>query len=148
MVNLPESKQVFEMFEELEQQTTRPKRKAVLERYREIPALRDILRGMFDDTLVFLLPEGTPPYVPNRPESTPSSLLRKHREFGWFVKGGPGSSLPSFKREQKFIELLESVHPDDALLILAMVNKKSPIKGLNKKLVQEVFPNLIQDDDS
>ena len=147
MVNLPEQKQVFEVFEELELQSNKSKRKAVLERYKDMPALRDVLRGMFDDTLVFLLPEGTPPYTPNRPESAPSTLLRKHRDFGWFVKGGPGTSLPSFKREKKFIELLESVHPDDALLVLAMVNKKSPIKGLNKKLVQEVFPNLIPTDD-
>lgn len=145
MVNLPDNKQVFEVFEELELQTTKAKLKSVLEKYRNMPALRDVLRGMFDDTLVFLLPEGKPPYTPNRPESTPSTLLRRHRDFGWYVKGGPGKDLTPFKREKMFIELLESVHPGDALLILAMVNKKSPIKGLNKQLVQEVFPNLIKD---
>lgn len=147
MVNLPESKQVFEVFEELRQQTTKAKRKEVLLKHKDMPALRDVLRGMFDDTLVFLLPEGKPPYTPNRPESTPSTLLRKHREFGWFVRGGPGRDLPAFKREKMFIELLESIHPEDALLVLAMVGKKSPIEGLNKKLVQEVFPNLIKDGD-
>jgi len=145
MVNLPQPVQVFEVFQQLEQQTTKAKRKEVLLKHKDMAALRDILRGMFDDKIVFLLPEGKPPYTPNRPESTPSTLLRKHREFGWYVKGGPGRDLPSFKREKMFIELLESIHPDDALIVLAMVSKKSPIKGLNKKLVQEVFPNLIQD---
>lgn len=146
MVNLPQPVQVFEVFEELEKQTTKAKRKEVLLKYKDMAALRDILRGMFDDKLVFLLPEGKPPYTPNKPESTPSTLLRKHRDFGWYVRGGPGTDLPAFKREKMFIELLESIHPDDALIVLAMVSKKSPIKGLNKKLVQEVFPNLIQDD--
>lgn len=51
--------------------------------------------------------------------------------------------MQAYKRERKFIELLEVVHPDDALLVLVMVDKKSPIKGLTKKLVQEALPNLI-----
>jgi len=135
--------QVFEIFEKFELEKSRPKRIEILKR-NNIPALRDILRGMFDDTLEFNLPEGKPPYTPNRPESIPSTLLRKHKDFGYFVKGGPADSWPTYKRENSFIGLLESVHPDDALWVLAMVNKKSPIKGLTKKLVQEAFPNLIK----
>ena len=115
-----------------------------MQQYSDVPAFKDILRGMFDDTLEFLLPEGKPPYTPNIPESVPSTLLKKHRDFGYFVKGGPGRDLPAYKRERMFIELLESVHPDDALLVLAMVGKKPPFKGLTKKLVKEAFPNLIQ----
>ena len=135
--------QVFEIFEKFELEKSRKKRIEILKQH-GIPAVRDILRGMFDDTLEFTLPKGKPPYTPNIPESIPSTLLKKHKEFGYFVKGGPGDSQPAWKRENLFIGILESVHPDDALWVLAMVNKKSPIKGLTKKLVQEVFPNLIQ----
>jgi len=136
--------EVFEIFQELEQQTTRPGRKEGLLKYKDIPAFTDILRGTFDESLKFLLPEGKPPYTPNRPESTPSTLLREHRKFGYFVKGGPGKDIQAFKREQMFIQLLESVHPDDALLVLSMIAKKSPVKGLTKKLVQEAIPTLIK----
>lgn len=136
--------QVFEIFQKIELETSRPKRLKLMQQYSDVPAFKDILRGMFDDTLEFLLPEGKPPYTPNIPESVPSTLLKKHRQFGYFVKGGPGTSLPAYKRERMFIELLESVHPDDALLVLAMVGKKPPFKGLTKKLVKEAFPNLIQ----
>lgn len=136
--------QVFEIFQKIELETSRPKRLKLMQQYSDVPAFKDILRGMFDDTLEFLLPEGKPPYTPNIPESVPSTLLKKHRDFGYFVKGGPGTSLPAYKRERMFIELLESVHPDDALLVLAMVGKKPPFKGLTKKLVKEAFPNLIQ----
>ena len=136
--------EVFEIFQELEQQTTRPGRKEVLLKYKDIPAFTDILRGTFDESLQFLLPEGKPPYTPNRPESTPSTLLREHRKFGYFVKGGPGRDMQAFKREQMFIQLLESVHPDDALLVLSMIAKKSPVKGLTKKLVQEAIPTPIK----
>jgi hypothetical protein len=136
--------EVFEIFQELEQQTTRPKRKEVLLKYKDVAAFTDILRGTFDDSLKFLLPEGKPPYNPNRPESTPSSLLKEHRKFGYFVQGGPGTNMQAFKRENMFIQMLESIHPDDALLVLSMVAKESPVKGLTKKLVQEVFPKLIK----
>ena len=136
--------QVFEIFQKIELETSRPKRLKLMQQYSDVPAFKDILRGMFDDTLEFLLPEGKPPYTPNIPESVPSTLLKKHKQFGYFVRGGPGTSLPAYKRERMFIELLESVHPDDALLVLAMVGKKPPFKGLTKKLVKEAFPNLIQ----
>ena len=113
-------------------------------KYQNVAALTDVLRGTFDDTLQFILPEGTPPYTPNRPESTPSSLLRLHKEFGYYVKGGPGKDMQAFRRELKFMRLLESIHPKDAEIVLSMVAKKSPVKYLTKKLVQETFPKLIQ----
>lgn len=138
------TKEIFEIFEEFEKQTTKTKRKEVLLKYENVAALKDVLRGTFDDSLQFLLPEGKPPYTPNRPESTPSSLLRKHKDFGYFVKGGLGTEMPDYKREKLFINLLESVHPDDALIVLSMVSKTSPVKFLTKKLVQEAFPNLLK----
>jgi hypothetical protein len=138
------TKQIFEIFEEFEKQTTKAKRKEVLLKYGDVAALRDVLRGTFDDSIQFLLPEGTPPYTPNKDESTPSTLLRKNKDFGYFVKGGPGTNMLAFKRESLFIRLLESIHPKDALIVLSMVNKTSPVKYLTKNLVQETFPNLIQ----
>lgn len=68
---------------------------------------------------------------------------KKHRDFGYFVKGAVADSMPAWKRERKFIEMLESIHPSDAELVLSMVEKKSPVKFLTKKLVQEAFPKLI-----
>ena len=135
---------IFEIFEEFGKQTTKTKRKDVLLKYQNVAALTDVLRGTFDDTLQFILPAGTPPYTPNKPESTPSTLLRLHKEFGYYVKGGPGKDMQTYKRENKFIRLLESIHPKDAEIVLSMVNKNSPVKYLTKKLVEETFPNLIQ----
>ena len=137
-------REVFEILLEFEQQKTKAKRKEVLLKYADVPALKDVLRGTFDDSLQFTLPEGTPPYNPNRPESVPSTLLKKHREFGYFVKGGPGDGLPKYKVEKRFIQMLESIHPEDALIVLSMVAKQSPVKYLTKKLTQETFPNLIR----
>jgi hypothetical protein len=136
------TKEVFEILDEFEKAKNKAERKAVLLKY-DSPALRDILRGTFDDALQFTLPEGKPPYTPNLPESVPSTLLKMHKTFGMFVRGGPGDQLPRYKVENKFINLLESIHPQDAEIVLSMVAKQSPVKYLTKKLVEEAFPNLI-----
>lgn len=137
----PQPLEVFEILEEFGKQTTKAKRIEVLKKYENVPAFRDVLRGTFDDSLEFLLPEGKPPYTPNIPESVPSTLLKKHKEFGYFVKGGVDQ--PQYKRENIFIRMLESIHPQDAEVVLSMVAKKSPVKYLTKNLIEETFPNLI-----
>ena len=138
-------KEVFEIFEEYKKADTRDERLDVLKKYSQNWALRDILRGTFDDSLTFNLPEGRPPFTPNKPESVPATLLKKHREFGFFIHGGRGDSLPAFKRENKFIQLLEGIHPEDAEYVLKMVAKKPPVRYITKKIVQEAFPNLIKE---
>ena len=136
--------EVFEILEEFSKSKNKKSRLEVLSKYSDVQALKDVLRGTFDDSLEFLLPEGNPPFTPNNERSVPSTLLRGHKMFGIFVNGGPGTDLPDYKRENKFIELIESIHPKDADLVLSMVEKKSPIKFLTKKLVQEAFPDLIR----
>lgn len=138
------SKEIFEILDEFSKQSTKSDRKDVLLKYKDVSALTDVLRGTFDDSLQFLLPEGKPPYTPNTPESVPSTLRKQHKQFGYFVKGGPGTNMPAYKREMLFIRLLEAIHPRDAEIVLSMVSKQAPVKYLTKKLVQEAFPNLIK----
>ena len=137
-------KEVFEIFEDFTKLKTRKEKISFLqEQGNSVPAIKDVCRGTFDDRLEFVLPQGNPPYTPNIAGSVPSSLRKKHREFGYFVKGALSQSLPKYQIENKFIQLLESVHAEDALIVLAMKDKKSPVKGLTKKLVEEAFPNLL-----
>ena len=138
-------KEVFEVFEEYKKADSRETRLDVLKKYEDNWAFKDILRGSFDDSLEFNLPTGRPPFTPNKPESVPSSLLKQHKEFGLYIQGGKGDNLSQFRRENKFIQLLESVHPEDAEYILKMVAKKPPCRYITKKLVQEAFPNLISE---
>lgn len=138
------NKDVFEILNEFSKANNKAERLGVLKKYSNVPALTDVLRGTFDDSLQFTLPAGKPPYTPNRPESAPSTLRKQHKQFGYFVKGGPGDRMPKYKVETLFIRLLESIHPEDAEIVLSMVAKKSPVKYLTKKLVQEAFPNLIK----
>ena len=48
------------------------------------------------------------------------------------------------KREQIFIGILEGVHPEDAKLVIGMINKDK-IPGISRPVVEEAFPKLLQD---
>lgn len=136
--------QIFEIFEKFEKATTKKDKIEVL-RSNVIMPLLDVLKGTFDDAIQWNLPGGTPPYTPNVPESAPSSLLKQHLNFKYFVKGFKESErLNTLRRERMFIDMLESIHPKDAEIIINMINKQSPVKGLTKAVVKEAFPNLIQ----
>ena len=141
---LNNSLHVFEILEKASKLKSRDERIEMLRQHKIMPVL-DVLRGTFDNTIQWNLPDGTPPYTPNEEGAPPpSSLLRQHNNFKYFVKGlRESSSLPAVKRERMFIDLLESVSPQDASVVVSMINKKSPYRGITKKLVQEAFPDLI-----
>ena len=107
-------------------------------------ALRDVLRATYDLKVEFLIPDGEPPYTPNRPESVPTNLLRKNVDFKYIVKGGIREDMQSFKREKIYIGLLGSIHPEDAKVVINMVNRKKPGNGITEKVVKEAFPSLIK----
>jgi hypothetical protein len=137
-------KEVFEIFEDFTKLTNKKDKVLFLqEQGNLVPAVKDVIRGCFDERLSFVLPEGSPPYTPNRPESVPSSLKMLHRQFGNFVVGARAGQLSKMQIENQFIQMLESIHAEDALIVLDMVAKKSPVKGLTKKLVLEAFPKLL-----
>jgi|TARA_B100000085_G_scaffold262689_1_gene268080 hypothetical protein len=136
-------KSVYEVIEEARKKRSKDEKVKVL-RENESWALKDILKGTFDDSIKWNLPAGTPPYKANEPHSAPGNLLRENKKFAYFVKGGKGDKLMKAKREQIFIGLLETVEPKDAELVVGMINKKMPVTGITKATVQEAFPGLIK----
>jgi hypothetical protein len=110
-------------------------------------ALRDVLRGSFDSSITFILPEGTPPYRKQDVALglTFSNLRKQTPKLRYFVQGGPGENLIPSKREKLFIEILESIHPTEAEVLIAMKDKqlKKLYPSLTKELVESAFPKLI-----
>lgn len=111
-------------------------------------ALKDILRGSFDSTIQWNLPEGAPPFTANDGHNAPTNLLKEHKKFVYFVKGLKESEqLPAVKREGIFIGLIEGIHPEDAQHVINMINKTKP-EGITRNVVEEAFPNLLRDSPS
>lgn len=137
------TKFVYEVLEEVAKKKSKKDKITVL-KDNESWALKDIIRGSMDSSIQWNLPGGDPPYAPSDEHNHPSNLLKENEQFKYFVKGGPGDKMPDLKRENIFIGLIEGVHPQDAKLVIAMINKEKP-KGLSKQVVQEAFPGLLRD---
>lgn len=109
--------------------------------------LRDVLRGSFDDSIQWNLPLGKPTYDGrlSREGLSSSSLKLKIKIFHYFVKGGQGDALKSAKRENMFLQILETIHPQDAELVIAMKDKKleTLYPGITRDLVKQTWPGLI-----
>jgi|DEB0MinimDraft_4_1074332.scaffolds.fasta_scaffold01271_11 hypothetical protein len=135
--------EVFEILDKVSSAKTRKDKIDILQKNNIMP-IRDVLRGTFDPNIQWNLPSGDVPYTPNKEESYPSTLLKQHMKFKYFVRGlRESENLNSIKREKMFIEICESVHPEDARILVSMINKKPPVKGLTEKLVKEAYPDLI-----
>lgn len=106
------------------------------------PTLQMILRYAFDPKIVWLLPEGAPPYKPNELVDQQSRLYSEARKLYLFIEGGnPG--LKPLRREQLFIELLEVVDPEDAKLLLAVKDKTIPYPGITKEFINKAYPGFM-----
>jgi len=137
------AKYVFEVIEEAKKAKAKKDKIEVLKK-NDTPALRDVLRGTFDKSIIWDLLGGKPPYTASEEHNAPSNLLRKNIQFKYFVKGSPYLVTMPIKRETMFIGLLESIHPQDAELVVSMINKKPIGGGITAKLVNETFPNLLR----
>tara|TARA_X000000368_G_C22992282_1_gene694883 strand:+ start:397 stop:831 length:435 start_codon:yes stop_codon:yes gene_type:complete len=108
-------------------------------------ALRSLFIWNYDDSVVSAIPDGDVPYRPNpAPMGTEHTLLEKEaRKFYYFIKGG-ADNLPSMKKENMFIQMLEGLHEDEAK-VLCLVKDKQLGKRyrITKAVVETAFPTIV-----
>ena len=73
----------------------------------------------------------------SRPWQTPPEMSTFEEGLDFYI-----SRIVDPKMAAQLLDIIETVHPRDAELMLGMINKKG-IKGVTKKVVEEAFPNLI-----
>ena len=137
------AKYVFEVLELASKGSKENKIKVLKEN--ESWALKDVLKGTFDKKIEWNLPSGEVPYTASEAHNHPANLLRENVKFKYFGKGfKAGEALPAFKREKLFLGIVEGIHPQDAEIVVNMINKKPPT-GITKNIVQEAFPGLLSE---
>ena len=108
-----------------------------IEDYKNNAALKVLFEYAFLPDKKFILPDGDPPFKPDPAPFTmnPSTLIMELRKLYLFLR----SDLKPIKREQLFIQLLESIHPSEASIVLAVKDQKLPklYKKLTRKLVAD-----------
>ena len=140
-------KTFYEIFDEVQKAKTKKEKIATLQKYSS-GSLKMVLGATYDPRVKWLLPEGTPPFKPLAKGSDGDmDLAGELRKLYLFTEGNTDTqrNLTQVKRETLFIQMLESLDPDEAKVLIGMKDRKLPFKSITRKLVAEAFPNLAKD---
>lgn len=144
-VNRVKNMYMHEIFDKVAEAKTRQEKIEILRNY-NTRALRDVLKGAFDKSVVFNLPPGAPPYNKGSSDSPGTTLRKQCKKFNYFVAT---NSTPKAtpKIEKIFVQMLEGLHPREAEIAVWMKDKDlaGKYKGLTKKLASDAFPGLISE---
>lgn len=130
-----------------EKKTQKEKIEYLQAKQKKNPHILAYLKYMFKEGIQFDLPigpvadsEGNLLYKPAPKEMDLQGVLYNNlRRMKVFMRG-EYPTMSKRRREEQFIQLLESVDPDDAEFLIHMKDKKSPYKGITKSLIQKAFP--------
>lgn len=105
--------------------------------YKNDPAIDLVFKYAFHPNGKMLLPEDEPPYRPDAAPIGMSPAVLRHEMTKLYVFCR--KDLTNMRREQLFINLLESVHPTEAKVLIAIKDRKldKMYKKITKKLVTE-----------
>ena len=119
------------------------KKIAVLKEHDSEP-LRMLIKSSFDPKIQWVMPPGDVPYTKDEaPAGTEHTTLASQSNKLWHFIKGADAETPQWKKEQMFVQILETVDPDDAKLLIEAKDRK--IKGCSKATVKQAFPDLLND---
>ena len=140
---LPPNPLQSEILQAVSSAKTKASKINLLKEYRN-PALVSLLIWNFDESIKSSIPEGDVPYTQNdKPIGDGiSRLVSNQRMFYNFVEGG-NVDLTRTRRESLFIELLESLHKDEAELLCLVKDKKIGSKyRITRNVVAEAYEDI------
>ena len=141
---LPPNPFMNEILDLVHEQETDEDKVKVLQQYAN-DALKTLLIWNYDESIISLLPSGEVPYQPNESPLgvDHSSLRRDYKNFYNFVKGG-NDSLSKIRRETIFIQILESLHPNEAEVLILVKDKNLEDKyDISFDIVQKAYPDIV-----
>ena len=147
---LPANPMVHELLEAVDAERVKAKKLEILRTHGE-DSFKMTMIWNFDESVVSMLPEGSVPYQPvesdvqaNREKGLPqrSTIRNSARQFYRFVKGGD-DQLNKIKRESNFINILETLPPPEAEILVLVKDKALNTKyNITKELVAEAYPEI------
>jgi hypothetical protein len=138
-------KNIYEIFDEFEMATSKKEKLAVIEKNLS-RTLIQVLELAFHPGYEWLIDE-----MPNEykiPDTLPGisrcQLSTEIRKLYLFKKGdATAEKLSDEKRKQLLLQLIESLEPREAEVVIGILSKDLGVKGLNYKFVKEAFPQLL-----
>ena len=143
-IELTSTSYVHEIFAAVVSERIKEKKIGILQQYNE-NFIKSILIWNFDESIQSILPEGDVPIQPKENADTvpPSSNIRKEwTKLYNFVKGG-NDAMNKLRKETMFINILESLHPSEAEILILVKDKNLQSKyNITKQLVSEAYPDI------
>lgn len=143
-VKLPPNPFQSEILDLVHKTRSRAKKIELLQEYRN-DALVSLMIWNFDDTVQSALPDGEVPYKRNdAPAGTEhTSLRQEQRHFFNFIQGG-NDSLSKTRRETIFIQILETLLPEEAEILCLVKDQRLVAKypTLSQELIAEAYEDI------
>ena len=144
MAKLPDNPLVSELFKAVHGKKDKGGKKDLLSQYKR-DDVKALLIWNFDKQIRSAIPEGEVPYKKNEAPINSGGhtrLVHEWRTLYNYIRGG-NDQLSQMKRENMFIQLLESLHESEAELLLLVKDKKLQTKyRITRALVEEVFNEI------
>tara|TARA_R100001463_G_scaffold2929_3_gene12147 strand:+ start:241 stop:690 length:450 start_codon:yes stop_codon:yes gene_type:complete len=145
MARLPNNPLVSELFRAVHGAKTKDKKIDLLKQY-----IRDDVKAIliwnFDKGIESAVPEGDVPFKKNdSPEGTAghTRLVHEWRTLYNFVRGG-NDKLSNMRRETLLVQLLESLHQDEAEIVVLAKDKDLQSKyRITRNVVEEAYPDVV-----
>lgn len=139
-------KPLYEVFDEFEQAKNKKERMDVIGRNLS-KTLVEVLRLTYHPDFQWKVKELPEEYkVPTDmlPGITHDSLNAQLRRLYMFREGHPtAESLTEKRQSELVVQMLESIEPREAEILLGIFQKDQHVKGLDYKFVKEAFPQML-----
>ena len=147
---LPANPMVHELLEAVDSERVKTKKLEILRTHGD-DSFKMTMIWNFDESVISMLPEGNVPYQPvesdvqaNREMGLPqrTTIRNSARNFYRFIKGGD-DQMNKIKREGLFINILETLPPPEADILVLVKDKALNTKyNITKELVAEAYPEI------
>ena len=139
-------KNIYEILDEFEEASGKKEKMAVIERNLS-KTLVQVFELTYHPQYEWLVKEMPNDYkIPNDvlPGISVAQLSTEIRKLYMFRKGDPtAEKLTPQKRNELLIQLLESLEPREAEVVMGIFKKDQGVKGLTYNFVKEAFPNML-----
>ena len=147
---LPANPMVHELLEAVDSERVKARKLDLLRTHGE-DSFKMTMIWNFDDSVISMFPEGDVPYQPvesdvqaNIEKGLPqrTTIRNSAKNFYRFVKGGD-DAMNKIKRESFFINILETLPPPEAEILVLVKDKALNTKyNITKELVAEAYPEI------
>ena len=147
---LPANPMVHELLEAVDSERVKARKLDLLRTHGE-DSFKMTMIWNFDESVVSMLPEGNVPYQPVESDVQASvdkglpqrsTIRNQAKNFYRFVKGGD-DAMNKIKRESFFINILETLPPPEAEILVLVKDKALNTKyNITKELVAEAYPEI------